>query len=193
MSAVPLPAAICVESSEHVLTAGQPVNVIATGLGKVPDDGVTVTSYFADDPTAIVAGPELLIVKLNEITVREMVAFAVRTPEVPITVIDSGPVGVPALVAMVRKTSVAPLPAAIVVVSNEQAAPKGQPVTVSATGFGKVPVEGVTVMSYFPEDPAAIVAGPGLLIEKLKVLLCTTKEITVLAVCDPHVPVTVIV
>ena len=41
-------------------------------------------------------------------------------------------------------------------------------------------VEGVIVMSYFPEDPAAIDGGPELLIEKLKVLLCTIKEMTVL-------------
>jgi hypothetical protein len=46
-----------------------------------------------------------------------------------------------------------------------------QPVTVKATAFGNVPAEGVTLMSYFPEDPAATVAGPELLIEKLNVLL----------------------
>jgi hypothetical protein len=84
------------------------------------------------------------------------------------------------VVATVRKTSLVPLPAAIVAVSNEQTVGATQPVTVSATGFGNVPVEGVIVMSYFPEDPAAIDGGPELLIEKLKVLLCTIKEMTVL-------------
>jgi hypothetical protein len=68
----------------------------------------------------------------------------------------------------------------------------GQPVNVRATGFGNVPAEGVTVMSYFPEDPTTMVAGPELLIEKLKALLCTVSEIVVLAVCEPDVPVTVI-
>ena len=71
-----------------MLTAGQPVNAIATGFGKVPLDGVTVTSYFADDPTAIVAGPELLIVKLNAFTVKEIVVFAVRPPDIPMTVTE---------------------------------------------------------------------------------------------------------
>jgi len=47
-------------------------------------------------------------------------------------------------------------------------------------------------MSYFPDDPAAIMAGPELVIEKLNVLLCTMKEVRVVAVCDPDVPVTVI-
>ena len=47
-------------------------------------------------------------------------------------------------------------------------------------------------MSYFPDEPAAIVAGPELFIEKLNVLLCTMKEVRVVAVCDPDVPVTVI-
>jgi hypothetical protein len=37
-----------------------------------------------------------------------------------------------------------------------------------------VPVEGVTVMSYFPDDPAAIVAGPELDSEKLNAL-CTVS------------------
>ena len=71
-----------------MLTAGQPVNVSATGFGKVPLDGVIVTSYFADDPTAIVAGPELLIVKLNAFTVKEIVVFAVRPPDIPMTITE---------------------------------------------------------------------------------------------------------
>jgi hypothetical protein len=74
--------------NEHVLTAGQPVNVRATGFGKVPAEGVIEMSYFADDPTAIVAGPELLIMKLNAITEREMAVFARTAPEVPVTVIE---------------------------------------------------------------------------------------------------------
>ena len=82
-----LPAATCAVLSEHVLTAGQPVNVRATVFGKVPAEGVIVTSYFADDPTAIVAGPELLMVKLNAITENEIVVFAVREAEVPMTLI----------------------------------------------------------------------------------------------------------
>jgi hypothetical protein len=85
-SAVPLPAATFAVLSEQVLTAGQPVNVRATGFGNVPLDGVIVTSYFADDPIAIVAGPELLIVKLNAFTLKEIVVFAVRAPDVPMTV-----------------------------------------------------------------------------------------------------------
>jgi hypothetical protein len=86
-SDVPLPAAISALSSEQVLTSGQPVNVRTTGFGNVPLDGVIVTSYFADDPIAIVAGPELLMLKLNAITENEMVVFAVREAEVPMTVI----------------------------------------------------------------------------------------------------------
>jgi hypothetical protein len=86
------------------------------------------------------------------------------------------------VVATVRKTSLVPLPATIVAVSNEQTVGAAQAVTVSATAFGNVPVEGVSVMSYFPKDPAAIDGGPELLIEKLKVLLCAMKETTVLAV-----------
>lgn len=188
----PLPAATCAVLSEQVLTAGQPVNVRATGFGNVPLDGVIITSYFADDPIAMVAGPELLIVKLNGITEREMVVLAVRDPEVPLTAMEYRPTGVPAAVATVRKTSVVPLPAPTVELSSEQLAEVGQPVKPSATGFGNVPVEGVSVMSYFPDDPAAIVAGPELFMEKLKVLLCTMKEMTVVAICAPDVPVTVI-
>jgi hypothetical protein len=70
-----------------VLTAGQPVNVRATVFWKVPAEGVTVTSYFADDPTAIVAGPELLMVKLNAITERDIFVLAIRDPDVPVTAI----------------------------------------------------------------------------------------------------------
>lgn len=87
-SVVLLPAATCVVLSEQVLTAGQPVNVRATGFGNVPMDGIIVMSYFADAPIAIVAGPELLIVKLNAITVREMAVFAITAPVVPVTVIE---------------------------------------------------------------------------------------------------------
>jgi hypothetical protein len=86
-SDVPLPAAISALSSEQVLTSGHPLNVRATGFGKDPAEGVIVTSYFADDPTTIVAGPELLMLKLNAITENEMVVFAVREAEVPMTVI----------------------------------------------------------------------------------------------------------
>ena len=60
------------------------------------------------------------------------------------------------------------------------------------TALGNVPEEGVIVMSYFPEDPTAIVAGPELESEKLNAVACTMKAITVLAVCEPDVPVTVI-
>ena len=81
-----LPAVTCDVLSEHVLTAGQPVNASATGFGNVPLEGVIVTSYFADDPIAIVAGPELFIVKLNAFTVKEIVVFAVRPPDIPMTV-----------------------------------------------------------------------------------------------------------
>ena len=82
-----LPAATCAVLREHVLTAGQPVNVRTTGFGNVPAEGVIVTSYFADDPIAIVAGPELLMVKLNAITERVIVVLAVRDPEVPLRAI----------------------------------------------------------------------------------------------------------
>ena len=83
-----LPAVTCAVLSEQVLTAGQPVNVRATGFGKVPAEGVIVTSYFADDPTAIVAGPELLMVKLNAITESDIFVLAVRDPDVPVTAIE---------------------------------------------------------------------------------------------------------
>lgn len=76
--------------------------------------------------------------------------------------------------------------------SSEQVAEAGQPVTVSATGFGNAPVEGVTVMSYFPDDPGEIVAGPELLIEKLNEPVCTVKATTVFDVSDADVPMTVI-
>ena len=87
ISVVPLPAAICAVLSEQVLTAGQPVNVRATGFGKVPAEGVIVTSYFADDPIAIVAGPELVIMKSNAITERDIFVPAVRDPDIPVTAI----------------------------------------------------------------------------------------------------------
>jgi hypothetical protein len=90
------------------------------------------------------------------------------------------------------KTSVVPLPEGTVALSSEQAAEAGQPVTVKATGLGNVPMEGVTVMSYFPDDPEEIVAGPELFIEKLNTPACTVKATTVFAVSDPDVPVTVI-
>ena len=196
-SVVPLPAATCEELSEHVLTAGQPVNVRTTGFGNVPKEGVTVMSYFAEAPTAIVAGPELLIVKLNALlcTVRAMVVFAVSEPDVPITVIVYAPGGVPdapAVVVTARKTSVVPLPAATCAELSEQVVCGGHPVNERTTALGNVPEEGVIVMSYFPEDPTAIVAGPELESEKLNAIACTANAITVLAVCEPDVPVTVI-
>ena len=89
-SAVPLPAATCVEFREHVMTEGQGVKVKATGFGKEPDDGVIVTSNLAEAPTATDAGPVLLIEKLNgpACTVKEMIVFSVSEPDVPITVIE---------------------------------------------------------------------------------------------------------
>jgi hypothetical protein len=66
-------------------------------------------------------------------------------------------------------------------------------VDVRVTGFGNVPTEGVTVMSYFPEAPTAIVAGPELLIVKLNALLCTVTAMVVFAVSEPEVPIAVIV
>jgi hypothetical protein len=75
-----------------VLTAGHPVNVIVTGFGNVPDEGVTLMSYFADDPAAIVEGPELFMEKLNApacvVTVSGIVVFAVSGPDVPVTAIE---------------------------------------------------------------------------------------------------------
>lgn len=195
MSVPPLPAATWDELRVHVLTAGQPVNVSATGFGNVPDEGVTVMSYFADDPTVIVGGPELLMEKLNApvcaVTARGMIVFAVSEPDAPVTVIGYAPAGVPTVVATVRNTSVTPLPAATIALSNEHVAAAGQPVNDRATGFGNVPADGVIVMSYFPEDPAAIVAGPELLIEKLNALFCTVSGSTAVAFTDPEVPVTV--
>jgi hypothetical protein len=49
-------------------------------------------------------------------------------------------------------------------------------------GFGNALPDGVMVMSYFPDDPASIVAGPELLIEKLNGAGCTLKATVVLAV-----------
>ena len=90
-SVAPLPAATWDELSEQVLTAGQPVNVRVTGFGNVPDEGVTVMSYFADDPAVIVEGPELFMEKLNAlvcvVTVNAIVVFAVSGPDVPPTAI----------------------------------------------------------------------------------------------------------
>jgi hypothetical protein len=74
------------------------------------------------------------------------------------------------VVDTVRKTSVVPLPAAIVELSKVQVVPSGQPRNVKATGFGKVPDEGVTVMLYFAEFPAVIEAGPEFDSEKLNAL-----------------------
>ena len=64
---------------------------MVTGFGNVPDEGVTVMSYFAEDPAVIVGGPELFMEKLNApacvVTVSEIVVFAVRAPDVPLTAI----------------------------------------------------------------------------------------------------------
>jgi len=95
-------------------------------------------------------------------------------------------------VATLRRTFVVPLPEATVALSSEQVDETGQPVTVRTTGFGNVPVEGVTVMSYFPDDPGEIVAGPELLMEKLNGVTCTVKATTVFDVSDADVPMTVI-
>jgi hypothetical protein len=93
-----LPALTCVELSEHAVTEGHSehviteehaVNVKVTGLGKVPDEGVTTTAYWPEEPIVIVAGPELLMLKLNAppmvCTVRETEIFAVCEPDVPVT------------------------------------------------------------------------------------------------------------
>jgi hypothetical protein len=193
-SAVPLPAATCAELREHVMTEGQGVKDKTTGFGNEPDDGVIVTSNLAEDPTAIVGAPALLIEKLNALacTVKEMVVFSVSEPDVPLTVIEYGPAGVPTAVATVRKTSVVPLPAATCVELREHVLAAGHPVNDSATGFGNMPTEGVTVMSYFPEDPATMFGGPELLIEKLNALLCTVSDSEAPAFADPDVPVIVI-
>ena len=84
-----------------------------------------------------------------------------------------------------------PLPAATTAVSNEHVAAVGHPEYERATGFGNVAVEGVIVMSYLAEDPATIVGGPELLIEKLNALFCTVSASTVLTFNGPDVPVTV--
>jgi hypothetical protein len=86
--AVPLPAATTAVSNEQVLAAGHPVNERATGFGNVPVEGVIVMSYLAEDPETIVAGPELLIEKLNALfcTVSASVVFSVNDPDVPVTV-----------------------------------------------------------------------------------------------------------
>ena len=86
---VPLPPATCVELREHVLAAGHPVNDSATGFAKVPAEGATVMSYLPEDPATMVAGPELLIEKLNAVlwTVSDSVALALAEPEVAVTVI----------------------------------------------------------------------------------------------------------
>lgn len=87
----PLPDATSDELSEQVLTAGQPVNVIFTEFGNVPDEGVTLMSYFAEDPAVIAGGPELFMEKLNAlacvVTVSEIVVPAVSAPDVPATAI----------------------------------------------------------------------------------------------------------
>ena len=88
-SAVPLPMGTCDELSEHVLTAGHPAKISVTGLGKTPLEGVTVTSYFPDDPATMVAGPEPVSekLKLPAWMVNVIAVLAVREPEVPTTVI----------------------------------------------------------------------------------------------------------
>ena len=96
------------------------------------------------------------------------------------------------MVATVRKTSVVPLPAAIVALSKAQVVPRGQPKKVSATGLGNGPPEGVTVMSYFAEFPATITPGPELDSEKVKAL-CTTSVNSALSLATPEVPLTSIV
>ena len=85
-----------------------------------------------------------------------------------------------------------PLPEGTSVELSEQLAAEGHPVNDSTAGFGNALPEGVIVMSYFPEDPTSIVAGPELLIEKLKGAACTVKATIVFAVSDPDVPMTVI-
>ena len=92
----------------------------------------------------------------------------------------------------VTKTSVLPLPACTTVELREHVAAEGQPVTDSTAGFGNGLPEGVTVTSYFAEDPTSIVAGPELLIEKLNGAACTVKATTVFGVSDPDVPMTII-
>jgi len=74
----------------------------------------------------------------------------------------------------VRKTSVVPLPAAIVELSKVQVVASGQPRNVKATAFGNAPDDGVTVMSYFAEFPAVIEVGPELESENVNVLFTTS-------------------
>lgn len=99
-----------------------------------------------------------------------------------------------AVVAKVRKMSVAPLPAATCIVLNEQVVTGGQAEDVMVTGLGNTRAEGVTVMSYIPDEPAAIVAGPEFVIIKLKAPDPTFMvRITVAAAfCEFEVPVTMI-
>jgi hypothetical protein len=60
---VPLPAGTCAELSEQVLATGQPMNFRATGLGNVPEDGVTLKSYVAVCPAVTVCAPEVLAIE----------------------------------------------------------------------------------------------------------------------------------
>ena len=69
---------------------GQPATDSTAGFGNALPEGVIVMSYFAEDPTSIVEGPELLIEKLNgaACTVKATMVLAVSDPDVPMTVIE---------------------------------------------------------------------------------------------------------
>lgn len=86
----PLPADTSIEFSEQVVAEGQPVIDSTAGFGNALPEGVIVMSYFAEDPTSIVAGPELLIEKLNgaACTVKATTVFDVSDADVPTTVIE---------------------------------------------------------------------------------------------------------
>jgi len=73
-----------------VVAEGQPVNDSTAGLGNALPEGVTVMSYFPVEPTSIVAGPELLIEKLNgaACTIKATTVFDVSDADVPMTVIE---------------------------------------------------------------------------------------------------------
>ena len=142
----PLSADIVALSKVQVVPRGQPKNVSSTELGNVPLDGVTLMSYLAEAPATVVAGPELDREKLNALcTTSVNSAVALTKPEVPLTVIvEYVAGGVPAWVATVSATLVAPLPAATVAGLNEQLLCTGNPEHESITGFGKLPTEGAT-------------------------------------------------
>ena len=79
---VPPPAGICDALSEHVLAAGQPANVRATGFGNVPEDGTTLRLYVADWPAMTACDPEVLLTeKLNPpMTVTDKFCVCVVSP-----------------------------------------------------------------------------------------------------------------